>query len=172
MRQCGSQHTHLRTASYGNGNANDLPVPPVLYAEPDPNLNQSAVDVSTKRCDKPNVNQVPISSDNDVATFEYLRSVNERRTRSESDCEPSSTFPGNSAGSSSNSSLSTRSLDSPSTSLEQVHPTTSATNASTSWDSDVDVEADPPDWSQAVAEDVLAHLSNSEKKRQEVINGE
>lgn len=88
-----------------------------------------------------------------------------------SDCEPSNTFPGNSAGSSSNSSLSTRSLDSPSTSLEQVHPTTSAANAS-SWDSDVDVEADPPDWSQAVAEDVLAHLSNSEKKRQEVINGE
>ncbi|XP_067203804.1 rho guanine nucleotide exchange factor 11 isoform X3 [Linepithema humile] len=87
-----------------------------------------------------------------------------------SDCEPSGTFPGNSAGSSSNSSLSTRSLDSPSTSLEQVHPTTSAANASTSWDSDVDVEADPPDWSQAVAEDVLAQLSNSEKKRQEVIN--
>ncbi|XP_032676783.1 uncharacterized protein LOC116846699 isoform X4 [Odontomachus brunneus] len=87
-----------------------------------------------------------------------------------SDCEPSNTFPGNSAGSSSNSSLSTRSLDSPSTSLEQVHPTTSAANASTSWDSDVDVEADPPDWSQAVAEDVLAHLSNPEKKRQEVIN--
>lgn len=89
-----------------------------------------------------------------------------------SDCEPSNTFPGNSAGSSSNSSLSTRSLDSPSTSLEQVHPTTSVANTSTSWDSDVDVEADPPDWSQAVAEDVLVHLSNSEKKRQEVINGE
>ncbi|XP_077272585.1 rho guanine nucleotide exchange factor 2 isoform X2 [Temnothorax americanus] len=88
-----------------------------------------------------------------------------------SDCEqPSSTFPGNSAGSSSNSSLSTRSLDSPSTSLEQVHPTSSAANASTSWDSDVDVEADPPDWSQAVSEDVLSQLSNSEKKRQDVIN--
>lgn len=89
-----------------------------------------------------------------------------------SDCEPSGTFPGNSAGSSSNSSLSTRSLDSPSTSLEQVHPTQSAASASTSWDSDVDVEADPPDWSQAVSEDVLAQLSNSEKKRQDVINGE
>jgi len=88
-----------------------------------------------------------------------------------SDCEPSGTFPGNSAGSSSNSSLSTRSLDSPSTSLEQVDPTSSATNASTSWDSDVDVEADPPDWSQAVTEDILAQLSNSEKKRQDVING-
>ncbi|XP_025073904.1 uncharacterized protein LOC105426685 [Pogonomyrmex barbatus] len=87
-----------------------------------------------------------------------------------SDCEPSGIFPGNSAGSSSNSSLSTRSLDSPSTSLEQVHPTSSVTNASTSWDSDVDVEADPPDWTQAVPEDVLAQLSNSEKKRQDVIN--
>ncbi|XP_076383350.1 rho guanine nucleotide exchange factor 2 isoform X1 [Megalopta genalis] len=87
-----------------------------------------------------------------------------------SDCDHSGSFPGNSAGSSSNSSLSTRSLDSPSTSLEQVHPTTSATNTSTSWDSDVDVEPDPPDWSQGVAEDVLARLSNAEKKRQEVIN--
>ncbi|CAK9805241.1 Rho guanine nucleotide exchange factor 12 [Anthophora quadrimaculata] len=87
-----------------------------------------------------------------------------------SDCEPAGTFPGNSAGSSSNSSLSTRSLDSPSTSLEQVHPATSATNTSTSWDSDVDVEPDPPDWSQGVAEDVLSRLSNAEKKRQEVIN--
>lgn len=88
-----------------------------------------------------------------------------------SDSEPAGTFPGNSAGSSSNSSLSTRSLDSPSTSLEQVHPATSAANTSTSWDSDVDVEPDPPDWSQGVAEDVLARLSNAEKKRQEVING-
>ncbi|CAL7948274.1 unnamed protein product [Xylocopa violacea] len=87
-----------------------------------------------------------------------------------SDCEPTGSFPGNSAGSSSNSSLSTRSLDSPSTSLEQVHPATSATNTSTSWDSDVDVEADPPDWSQGVTEEVLARLSNAEKKRQEVIN--
>ncbi|CAB0037399.1 unnamed protein product [Trichogramma brassicae] len=91
----------------------------------------------------------------------------ERRTRSESDCDGSGAFPGNSAGSSSNSSLSTRSLDSPSMSLEQVHP-----SASASWDSDVDVEADPPDWSQSVTEEVLASLSNTEKKRQEVINGE
>ncbi|XP_025265216.1 rho guanine nucleotide exchange factor 12 isoform X5 [Camponotus floridanus] len=106
----------------------------------------------------------------------HKRQLREKRKTSDpnlsktNDCEPSGTFPGNSAGSSSNSSLSTRSLDSPSTSLEQVHPTTSAASASTSWDSDVDVEADPPDWSQAVAEDVLAQLSNSEKKRQDVIN--
>ncbi|XP_012276921.1 rho guanine nucleotide exchange factor 11 [Orussus abietinus] len=86
------------------------------------------------------------------------------------DCEASGSFPGNLAGSSSNSSLSTRSLDSPSTSLEQVHPASSAANTSTSWDSDVDVEPDPPDWSQGVAEEVLSRLGNSEKKRQEVIN--
>ncbi|XP_033196749.1 rho guanine nucleotide exchange factor 2 isoform X2 [Bombus vancouverensis nearcticus] len=106
----------------------------------------------------------------------HKRQLREKRKTSDpnlsktNDCEQAGTFPGNSAGSSSNSSLSTRSLDSPSTSLEQVHPATSATNTSTSWDSDVDVEPDPPDWSQGVAEDVLARLSNAEKKRQEVIN--
>ncbi|XP_006622201.1 rho guanine nucleotide exchange factor 12 isoform X2 [Apis dorsata] len=106
----------------------------------------------------------------------HKRQLREKRKTSDpnlsktNDSEPAGTFPGNSAGSSSNSSLSTRSLDSPSTSLEQVHPATSAANTSTSWDSDVDVEPDPPDWSQGVAEDVLARLSNAEKKRQEVIN--
>ena len=83
-----------------------------------------------------------------------------------SDCDGSGAFPGHSAGSSSNSSLSTRSLDSPSASLEHVQPTTAAAP----WDSDVDVEPDPPDWSQSVSEDVLASLSATEKKRQEVIN--
>ncbi|XP_046751994.1 rho guanine nucleotide exchange factor 11 isoform X6 [Diprion similis] len=87
-----------------------------------------------------------------------------------SDCEATGTFPGNSAGSSSTSSLSTRSLDSLNTSLEHVHPVATSANTTASWDSDVDVEADPPDWSQGVAEDVLARLTNSEKKRQEVIN--
>lgn len=83
MRQRSSQHARLRTASYGNGNSNDLPAPPVLYAEPDPNLNQSAVDVvPTKRCETKNVAKVPISSDDDDV-YKYLRCVNERRTRSE-----------------------------------------------------------------------------------------
>ncbi|XP_033211602.1 rho guanine nucleotide exchange factor 12 isoform X2 [Belonocnema kinseyi] len=106
----------------------------------------------------------------------HKRQVREKRKTSDpnlsktNDCETTGAFPGNSAGSSSNSSLSTRSLDSRSTSLEQVHPAASASNSSTSWDSDVDVEPDPPDWSQGVAEEVLARLSNSEKKRQEVIN--
>ncbi|XP_034949191.1 rho guanine nucleotide exchange factor 12 isoform X2 [Chelonus insularis] len=106
----------------------------------------------------------------------HKRQLREKRKTSDpnlsktNDCEGSGAFPGNSAGSSSNSSLSTRSLDSPSTSLEQVHPANAGHNTSTSWDSDVDVEPDPPDWSHGVAEDVLLSLSNVEKKRQEVIN--
>ncbi|XP_043278903.1 rho guanine nucleotide exchange factor 11 isoform X2 [Venturia canescens] len=106
----------------------------------------------------------------------HKRQLREKRKTSDpnlsktNDCEAAGSFPGNSAGSSSNSSLSTRSLDSPSTSLEQVHPANAGANTSTSWDSDVDVEADPPEWSQGVSEEVLARLSNSEKKRQEVIN--
>ncbi|XP_031788329.1 rho guanine nucleotide exchange factor 12 isoform X2 [Nasonia vitripennis] len=106
----------------------------------------------------------------------HKRQLREKRKTSDpnlsktNDCDASGAFPGNSAGSSSNSSLSTRSLDSPSTSLEQVHPATAGANASASWDSDVDVEPDPPDWSQGVAEEVLARLGNAEKKRQEVIN--
>ncbi|KAH0556518.1 hypothetical protein KQX54_000848 [Cotesia glomerata] len=111
-------------------------------------------------------NCINVNSNRDSATLGLI----ERRTRSESDCEATVAFPGNSAGSSSNSSLSTRSLDSPSTSLEQVHPANAGHHTSNSWDSDVDVEPDPPDWSHGVAEEVLSNLSNSEKKRQEVIN--
>ncbi|KAG8040482.1 hypothetical protein G9C98_002478 [Cotesia typhae] len=111
-------------------------------------------------------NCINVNSDRDSATLGHI----ERRTRSESDCEATVAFPGNSAGSSSNSSLSTRSLDSPSTSLEQVHPANAGHHTSNSWDSDVDVEPDPPDWSHGVTEEVLSNLSNSEKKRQEVIN--
>ncbi|XP_074095470.1 rho guanine nucleotide exchange factor 2 isoform X4 [Cotesia typhae] len=106
----------------------------------------------------------------------HKRQLREKRKTSDpnlsktNDCEATVAFPGNSAGSSSNSSLSTRSLDSPSTSLEQVHPANAGHHTSNSWDSDVDVEPDPPDWSHGVTEEVLSNLSNSEKKRQEVIN--
>ncbi|XP_063995232.1 rho guanine nucleotide exchange factor 12 isoform X4 [Diachasmimorpha longicaudata] len=106
----------------------------------------------------------------------FQRQLREKRKTSDpnlsktNDCEASGAFPGNSAGSSSNSSLSTRSLDSRSTSLEQVHSTAPGNNNTSSWDSDVDVEPDPPDWSQGVSEEALSRLSNSEKKRQEVIN--
>ncbi|XP_011700224.1 PREDICTED: rho guanine nucleotide exchange factor 1-like isoform X2 [Wasmannia auropunctata] len=168
MRQRSSQRVRRQSAS-DDGSSVDLSVLELASRS-----DQLADAILKKYSDADeNVTEVHTAS-NDNAAHEYLHCLNELRTRSErvgsSDCEPSGTFPGNSAGSSSNSSLSTRSLDSPSTSLEQVHPSSSAANASTSWDSDVDVEADPPDWSQAVTEDVLAQLSNSEKKRQDVIN--
>ncbi|OAD46957.1 Rho guanine nucleotide exchange factor 12 [Eufriesea mexicana] len=178
------RHVRPRPNSRGNENLTSS----ISSTEPSSPFDQSN-DISSG-CS--NVEERLPELTNDASNHERL-GVNERRTRSErvlgflgsiiggdigefadragfSDCEPAGSFPGNSAGSSSNSSLSTRSLDSPSTSLEQVHPATSATNTSTSWDSDVDVEPDPPDWSQGVTEDVLAHLSNAEKKRQEVIN--
>nr|XP_018910906.1 PREDICTED: rho guanine nucleotide exchange factor 11 isoform X3 [Bemisia tabaci] len=80
------------------------------------------------------------------------------------------------SGSSSNSSLSTRSLESPSNSLETVTGggvKSDSVNNSTSapqWDSDAEAEPDPPDWTKNVPEDVLRSLSPREKKRQEVIN--
>ncbi|XP_066992612.2 rho guanine nucleotide exchange factor 12 isoform X3 [Anabrus simplex] len=83
------------------------------------------------------------------------------------------------SGSSSNSSLSTRSLDSPSNSLETVNAAALRTNeavtvtltpSSTCFDSDLEAEPDPPDWMQGVDEEVLKTLSPREKKRQEVIN--
>ncbi|KYN02866.1 Rho guanine nucleotide exchange factor 12 [Cyphomyrmex costatus] len=171
MRQRGSQRFHSQSM-FNDESSVDSSVLELASCS-----DQLVGAISNKYSDPDeNVIEVPISSnDTDVgAAYEYLHCLDGRHTRSErvgsSDCEPSGIFPVNSAGSSSNSSLSTRSLDSPSTSLEQVHPTSSVANASTSWDSDIDVEADPPDWSQAVSEDVLAQLSNSEKKRQDVIN--
>ncbi|KAL2714178.1 uncharacterized protein V1478_016735 [Vespula squamosa] len=166
MRQRGSRRIRPRPRS--RENETNL-TSPVSHADPSSLIDRSN-DI-TKRY--PSADENVVEGPHGDLGIEALP-VNERRTRSErayfSDCDPSGTFPGNSAGSSSNSSLSTRSLDSPSTSLEQVHPATSSANASTSWDSDVDVEPDPSDWSQGVTEEVLARLSNSEKKRQEVIN--
>lgn len=45
------------------------------------------------------------------------------------------------------------------------HPTGSE------WDSDMEVEADPPDWQTSVPPDDLASLHPHEKKRQDIING-
>jgi hypothetical protein len=49
--------------------------------------------------------------------------------------------------------------------------TPTANNSTTEWDSDLEAEPDPPDWSRGVDEDVLKNLCAREKKRQEVING-
>lgn len=45
------------------------------------------------------------------------------------------------------------------------------TNKTSAWDSDSDTELDPSDGSTSVPPDVLKNLSEIEKKRQEVING-
>lgn len=47
------------------------------------------------------------------------------------------------------------------------HPSTGS-----EWDSDMEVETDPPDWQTSVPPDDLANLPAHEKKRQDVINGE
>ncbi|KAL0273501.1 UNVERIFIED_CONTAM: hypothetical protein PYX00_006146 [Menopon gallinae] len=86
------------------------------------------------------------------------------------------------SGSSSNSSLSARSLDSPSTPLDMVTATQQRVQEAVTvtltpnhtlpvlGDSDTEAEPDPPDWTKGVDENVLKSLSSREKKRQEVIN--
>ncbi|KAK6619063.1 hypothetical protein RUM44_003445 [Polyplax serrata] len=86
------------------------------------------------------------------------------------------------SGSSSNSSLSARSLDSPSAALDMVTATQQRAQDSVSVtltpsnipplleDSDTEAEPDPPDWTRRVDENVLKSMTPREKKRQEVIN--
>lgn len=98
----------------------------------------------------------------------------------------------NESRSSSNSSLSNRSLDSPCNSSEMVHRTPTSVSAdsvpanfapsaitssgghSTTThsydDSDLEAEADPPNWQENVDWDVLKVMKPKEKKRQDVIN--
>jgi hypothetical protein len=49
--------------------------------------------------------------------------------------------------------------------------TPTPTGSAAEWDSDLEAEPDPVDWSKGVDEEVLKHLSARELKRQEVING-
>ncbi|RZF41035.1 hypothetical protein LSTR_LSTR002667 [Laodelphax striatellus] len=103
----------------------------------------------------------------------------QRRCRSESDVDVDNqtlSCHANS-GSSSNSSLSTsRSLDSPSNSLEAVSggrgsgegPTNGSVGGgggggAPQWDSDLEAEPDPPDWTRLVPVDVLAELFHTER---------
>uniref|UniRef100_T1JIK5 DH domain-containing protein n=1 Tax=Strigamia maritima TaxID=126957 RepID=T1JIK5_STRMM len=89
------------------------------------------------------------------------------------------------SASSSSCSSSTRSLDSPSNSLEtvlrhcsanEVSPTTAIASTHAfprrddSNDSDLEAEADPPNWTESVDWDIVKHLKPKERKRQEVIN--
>ena len=54
---------------------------------------------------------------------------------------------------------------------EAVTVTLTPNNSTTEWDSDLEAEPDPVDWTKGVDEEVLKQLSAREKKRQEVING-
>lgn len=90
MRQRGSQRVRSRlAASHGKGNSNNSAATPVSYAEQDPSSNQSAGGnvIPMKRCTDAvdeNIIEVLTSSDDAaVAAREYLRRINERRTRSE-----------------------------------------------------------------------------------------
>lgn len=58
-----------------------------------------------------------------------------------------------------------------STSLEIVPNIPQQFSTATLWDSDLDVDIDPPDWKNCLSEEELANLSPNEKKRQDVING-
>ncbi|XP_065563903.1 uncharacterized protein LOC136029437 isoform X6 [Artemia franciscana] len=78
------------------------------------------------------------------------------------------------SGSSSNSSLSTRSLESPGPSDSRISNSVQSDSSSSvvPWGDDSDLEADTetPDWTKMVESDILRKLSHKEKQRQEVIN--
>ncbi|XP_022249398.1 rho guanine nucleotide exchange factor 11-like isoform X1 [Limulus polyphemus] len=118
------------------------------------------------------------------------------RSKSDAEVDEKNTSDLNNSGSSSNSSLSTRSLDSPSISVEMVHktpggtptdsasssvpstgpspstvpPSSSSSNFHQLDDSDLDAENDPPKWQENVNINVIRLMKPKEKKRQDVIN--
>ncbi|XP_025200480.1 rho guanine nucleotide exchange factor 11 [Melanaphis sacchari] len=103
------------------------------------------------------------------------RQIRERRKTSDpnlpskykNDVEHEMQFSFTRSDSSSNSNLSTKSLDSRSTSLEGIGQGGEMTSC---LDSDSDDELDLPDWASNVPAEILNQLSSKEKKRQEVIN--
>ncbi|XP_060844001.1 rho guanine nucleotide exchange factor 11 isoform X7 [Rhopalosiphum padi] len=103
------------------------------------------------------------------------RQIRERRKTSDpnlpskykNDVEHEMQFSFTRSDSSSNSNLSTKSLDSRSTSLEGIGQGGEMTSC---LDSDSDDELDLPDWASNVPTEILDQLSSKEKKRQEVIN--
>lgn len=85
MRQRGSQRVRRRPASHGNENSGN----PTLSEATPHSMDQSA-DATSKRCSDAdeNVTEMPAPSDDAVNTAvaaarDYLRRLNERRTRSE-----------------------------------------------------------------------------------------
>lgn len=83
----------------------------------------------------------------------------------EADVQSFSFNPPPNSGSSSNSSLSTRSLESPSNSTEAV-----ACHQQQPWDSDIESDPVPPEWTASIPEEVREKMTEDERKRQEIIN--
>ncbi|XP_067675120.1 rho guanine nucleotide exchange factor 11-like isoform X5 [Haliotis asinina] len=86
-----------------------------------------------------------------------------RRAKSDVDMDDNTIKALNQSGSSSTSSLSNRSVESPSNSTETVHELIAN-------DSDLDVESELPSLKSILGEDVIKKLKPKEKKRQEVLN--
>ncbi|XP_066907035.1 rho guanine nucleotide exchange factor 12 isoform X2 [Halyomorpha halys] len=82
----------------------------------------------------------------------------------ETDVQSFSFNPPPNSGSSSNSSLST-SLESPSNSTEAV-----ACQQQQPWDSDIESDPVPPEWTASIPEEVREKMTEDERKRQEIIN--
>ena len=59
-----------------------------------------------------------------------------------------------------------RSLESPSNSTEAV-----ACHQQQPWDSDIESEPVPPEWTTSIPEEVRENMTEDERKRQEIING-
>ncbi|KAK2165386.1 hypothetical protein LSH36_51g06003 [Paralvinella palmiformis] len=97
---------------------------------------------------------------------------NVRRTRSDLQVDDQTLKSLNQSGSSSNSSLSNRSLDSPSTSAEALSDAHHMASNLTALqdDSDVEVEPELPPLEASIPKEILKKLRKSEKKRQDVIN--
>ncbi|XP_043228876.1 rho guanine nucleotide exchange factor 11-like isoform X13 [Amphibalanus amphitrite] len=79
----------------------------------------------------------------------------------------------NHSGSSSNSSLSAR-QESPSASLDTVsvggRVAGTLAEGTPGWDSDMEVDADPPDWQRSIDAETRRHLRPKEKQRLDVVN--
>ncbi|GFQ95590.1 rho guanine nucleotide exchange factor 12 [Trichonephila clavata] len=189
----GSEHHHSRSDSAGRG-IDHLKEPSDIVFQNMLNLSESL--------EKSNSNKKNASS---IGRSESFRQTRESKPsfrkrsdpnipRSKSDVDVDDKHGLNESRSSSNSSLSNRSLDSPSNSSEMVHRTPTSVSADSvppnfapscgltssgghmtgnnqsTEDSDLEADADPPKWQENVDWDVLKVMKPKEKKRQDVIN--
>ncbi|KAG8192162.1 hypothetical protein JTE90_027804 [Oedothorax gibbosus] len=180
---CSGDSHHSRTDSFGRG-LDHLKEPSDIVFQNMLNLAESV--------EKSNSNKKSQSS---IGRSESFRQTRESKPsfrkrsdpnipRSKSDVDVDDKSGLNESRSSSNSSLSNRSLDSPSNSSEMVHrtPTSVSTDSApphhhhpshhpaSSDDSDLEADADPPKWQEMVDWETLKLMKPKEKKRQDVIN--